>query len=307
VWKTRNNQASHGLHHAVYQYVKRAGHYLQRRRSTVQRWVQRLLHKMVNQTHQVKSSLPSVKWSSRIGCQGDEENYPGRVWQQNHQDHRLTYHLHNLYLDAIWQIQFRFQDRCCAHKTDTKLRNVNSKSERTSVTRTIRWREENYLYSDRASESDFKTRSRRSGPSLGRSRVLARQTETTGSKTTTKHIVIDETNISSSQSTSKRFAHRYSQSGHRHLSDEKQELTHVCLPKWQVNHQNQVQRQTHRGAGCQDRGPARGSGQKPFDSRPGKRSERLEKLVNRGKNRKRHFEERKDTFKCWDFMYTAGR
>ncbi len=42
-----------------------------------------LLHKMVNQTHQVKSWLPTVKWSSRIGCQGDEENYPGRVRQQD--------------------------------------------------------------------------------------------------------------------------------------------------------------------------------------------------------------------------------
>jgi hypothetical protein len=171
------------------------------------------------------------------------------------------------------------------------------KSERISVTRMIGRREENYLYSDRASESDFKTRLRKSKPSLGRSRVSARQTETIGSKTTTKHIVIDETDVSLSQSTSKRFAHRYSQSGHRHRSDEKQELTHVRLPKWQVNLHNRVQRWIHRGARWQDRGPARGSGRKPFDSRPGRRSKKRGKSVDRGKNRNRHFEERKDTLK----------
>jgi hypothetical protein len=58
-----------------------------------------------------------------------------------------------------------------------------------------------YPYSDRVSESDFKTQSRRSGPSLERSPVSARQTETTGLKMTIKHIVIDETNVSSNQST----------------------------------------------------------------------------------------------------------
>jgi hypothetical protein len=167
--------------------------------------------------------------------------------------------------------------------------------------RTIRRREENYLYSDRASESDFKTRSRRSGHSLGRSQVLAKQTETTGSKMTTKHIVIDETDVSSNQSTSKRFAHQYNQSGHRHRSDEKQELTHVRSPKWQVNHQNRAQRWIHRGARWQDRGPARGSGRRPFDSRPERKSERPAKSVDRGKIRNRHFEERKDTFKMLKF------
>jgi hypothetical protein len=72
-------------------------------------------------------------------------------------------------MDAI-----RFQDRCCAHKTDMKLRNVDSKSERISVTRMIHQREESYLYSDRASKSNFKTQSRRSGPSRGRSLIFDR-------------------------------------------------------------------------------------------------------------------------------------
>jgi hypothetical protein len=55
-------------------------------------------------------------------------------------------------------------------------KNIDPKSVRINVTRTIRQREGSFPYSDRASESDFKTRSRRSGPSLGRSQVSARQT-----------------------------------------------------------------------------------------------------------------------------------
>jgi hypothetical protein len=39
VRKTSNDKASHGLHHAVHYYVQRAGRYLQRRRSTIQRRV----------------------------------------------------------------------------------------------------------------------------------------------------------------------------------------------------------------------------------------------------------------------------
>ncbi len=125
-------------------------------------------------------------------------------------------------------MQFRSQDRCCAHKTDIKSRNVDSKSERISVTRRNHQREESYLYSDQASESDFKTQLRRSGASWGRSQVLARQTETTASRTMTKHIVIDETHVSSSQSTSKRLVHRYSQSGHRPQTRSNSWLMVVC-------------------------------------------------------------------------------
>jgi hypothetical protein len=51
VRKTRDNKTSHGLHHAVLHHVQRARCYLQRRRSTVQRWVWQLLQEMVDQTH----------------------------------------------------------------------------------------------------------------------------------------------------------------------------------------------------------------------------------------------------------------
>ncbi len=83
VQKKRNDKTSHGLHHPVHKYVQRADRYLQRRRTPIQRWVRCFLHKMVNQTCQVKSSLPTVKWSSWISHQGDEENNPGRVRQQD--------------------------------------------------------------------------------------------------------------------------------------------------------------------------------------------------------------------------------
>jgi hypothetical protein len=145
-----------------------------------------------------------------------------------------------------------------------------------------------YPFSDWASESGFKTQSQRSGPSQERSQVLVKQTETTGSRMMTKPIVTNKTDVSSNLSTSKRFAHQYSQSGHHRQSDEKQKLTHGCLLKLWVNHRNRVQRQTHRGAGCQDLGPARGSGWKPFNSMLERRSKRQEKSVDRGKNKNRH-------------------
>ncbi len=110
-----------------------------------------------------------------------------------------------------------------------------------------------------------------------------------------------QTDISSNQLTSKWFAHRYSQSRHHRQSDEKQRLTYIHLRKLQVNHHNQVQRQTHQGARCQDRGQARGSGQKLFDLRPARRSKRPGRSADQGKKQNRHFEERKDTFKTLKF------
>ena len=272
---------------------------------------------MVDQTHQVKSSLPTVKWCSRIGRQGDEENNPGCIRQQDEDSRQVRpsggdadVPKHPKITDrpiacttCLWTQSDRLDS---VFKTDAaptkpiRNRETSSRSQRESTSR------ERFVKEKEVTSTETGPASPISRPDYekvdphweghgfrrDRPRLLGQRRRQSTS--------LSKTDSSSSQSTSKRFAHRYSQSGHRQ-SDEKQELTHVRSPKWQVNPHNRIQRWIHRGARWQDRGPARGSGRRPFDSRPGRKSEKLEKSVDRGKIQNRHFEERKDTFKTVKF------
>ena len=164
----------------------------------------------------------------------------------------------------------RSQDRCFDLRTATRSKDGDSKSEKVNDKRTTRQNVANFHYFDQDNASGSKTHPQRGGNTPGKLSDSAKRIETTGSKTTRKHVVIGGIDVTSRPSSSKQFVHHLNQFRHRSLPHRgRQGSTHDRSRRSHDNLPSHQRRGTwNRRARCQrqNRGEANETGRNPSGS-----------------------------------------
>ena len=148
----------------------------------------------------------------------------------------------------------RSQDRCFDLRTATRSKDGDSKSEKVNDKRTTRQNVANFHYFDQDNASGSRTHPQRGGNTPEKLSDSAKRIETTGSKTTRKHVVIGGIDVTSRPSSSKQFVHHLNQCRHRSLPHRgRQGSTHVRSRMSRASQQAQDRPRNRPGARCQSR------------------------------------------------------